>query len=178
MARKLIGPTENVHIHDCYVGWGHGGFVIGSEMSRGVRNILIENCTFVGTDVGVRLKSGIGRGGIVENISVHNINMVDMKKEAIILTMDYIHNIMDFHETVEESNDPEDIPMFSDITFDGIICHGAELAVKVTGLNIDKSTIKNVTVKNSSFISEKNVEVENAENVVFKNVVINSKNWQ
>jgi len=178
VARKLIGPTENVHIHDCYVGWGHGGFVIGSEMSRGVRNILVEDCTFVGTDVGIRVKSAIGRGGIVENINIRNINMVDVKNEAIILTMDYVHNIMNYHETIEESTAPEDIPMFSDITLDGIICHGAAIALKVSGLKIDQTTIKNITIKNSSFVAEKDIEIENADNVIIDNVFINSKKWQ
>ena len=64
IARKIQGPCSNVYIHDCLVNEGHGGFVIGSEMSRGVKDILVENCTFVGTDVGVRMKSALGRGGV------------------------------------------------------------------------------------------------------------------
>ena len=67
---------------------------------------------------------------------------------------------------------------FSDIMIDGIICHGAAIALKVNGLNIDKTTIQNVTIKNSSFVAEKDVEVNNAENVIFENVVINAKKWQ
>ena len=47
---------------------GHGGVVIGSEMSGGVRNVVIANCVFVGTDRGIRIKSRRGRGGVVEDI--------------------------------------------------------------------------------------------------------------
>ena len=86
------GPCSNVYIHDCLVNEGHGGFVIGSEMSRGVKDILVENCTFVGTDVGVRMKSALGRGGVVENITLRNIHMSEIKGEAVILTMSYVLN--------------------------------------------------------------------------------------
>ncbi len=47
---------------------GHGGFVVGSEMSGGVKNVMVTNCQFLGTDVGLRFKSARGRGGVVENI--------------------------------------------------------------------------------------------------------------
>ena len=76
IARTIDGPCSNIYIHDCVVNEGHGGFVIGSEMSRGVKDILVENCTFIGTDVGVRMKSALGRGGVVENITIRNIDMV------------------------------------------------------------------------------------------------------
>lgn len=67
-------PTENVIVRDCRVFEGHGGFVVGSEMSGGVKNISVSDCTFLGTDVGLRFKSNRGRGGVVENIYVNNIN--------------------------------------------------------------------------------------------------------
>ena len=79
IARTIDGPCSNIYIHDCVVNEGHGGFVIGSEMSRGVKDILVENCTFIGTDVGVRIKSALGRGGVVENITIRNIDMVNIK---------------------------------------------------------------------------------------------------
>ena len=66
--RERGRPTENVVIQDCIVYHGHGGFTIGSEMSGGVRNIKIDNCNFIGTDIGLRFKSNRSRGGVVENI--------------------------------------------------------------------------------------------------------------
>ena len=57
---------------------GHGGVVIGSEMSGGVRNVVISNCVFAQTDRGIRLKSRRGRGGIVEDIRVSNIIMQEV----------------------------------------------------------------------------------------------------
>jgi hypothetical protein len=57
---------------------GHGGVVIGSEMSGDVRNIVIANCVFVGTDRGIRLKSRRGRGGVIEDVRVTNVVMTDV----------------------------------------------------------------------------------------------------
>ena len=71
-----------------------------SEVSRGIKNVLVENCTFLGTDVGVRIKSALGRGGVIENINVKNINMVDIKEQAIILTMSYVLNLLNRNEEI------------------------------------------------------------------------------
>ncbi len=75
---ELRAPCENITITNCTMVHGHGGVVIGSEMSGGVRNVVISNCVFVGTDRGIRLKSRRGRGGIVEDIRVSNIVMTDV----------------------------------------------------------------------------------------------------
>ncbi|MBP3205316.1 MAG: glycoside hydrolase family 28 protein [Lachnospiraceae bacterium] len=133
-ARKLLKPCENVLVHDCKVGQSHGGFVIGSEMSRGVRNVLVRNCTFIDSDVGIRFKSAMGRGGVVEEIYLEDIRMVNMKEQAVILTMDYVHNLMDYNDPVVQSTDPEDIPEFRRIYFKRCICVGAGQPVKIKGL--------------------------------------------
>ena len=68
-------PCENVVIAGCTMLAGHGGVVIGSEMSGGVRGVVISDCVFDGTDRGVRLKTRRGRGGIVEDLRISNIVM-------------------------------------------------------------------------------------------------------
>lgn len=74
----MQAPCENIAITNCTMADGHGGVVIGSEMSGDVRNVVISNCVFVGTDRGIRLKSRRGRGGLVEDIRVSNIVMTDV----------------------------------------------------------------------------------------------------
>jgi len=71
-------PCENITITNCTMLHGHGGVVIGSEMSGGVRNVVISNCIFEGTDRGIRIKSRRRRGGVVEDIRVNNIIMKDV----------------------------------------------------------------------------------------------------
>lgn len=68
-------PTEFVAITNCTMLRGHGGVVFGSEISGGVRNIVISNCLFNGTDRGIRIKSRRERGGYIENIRINNIVM-------------------------------------------------------------------------------------------------------
>lgn len=145
VARQITGPCSNIYIHDCLVQEGHGGFVIGSEMSRGVKDVLVENCTFLGTDVGVRMKSALGRGGVVENITVHGINMVNIKEQAIILSMSYVLNSLNRNESVGMV-DEEDIPFFRDIQMDEITCLGCKQFVKVEPLADRADTIANVVI--------------------------------
>lgn len=68
-------PCEDIAITNCIMAHGHGGVVIGSEISGGVRNVVISNCIFEGTDRGIRIKTRRGRGGVVEDIRVSNIVM-------------------------------------------------------------------------------------------------------
>lgn len=71
-------PCQNIAITNCIMADGHGGVVIGSEMSGDVRNVVISNCIFRGTDRGIRLKTRRGRGGIIEDVRVSNIVMTDV----------------------------------------------------------------------------------------------------
>lgn len=73
--RENDPPCERVTITDCTIRHGHGGVVIGSEMSGGVRDVIVANCTLFGTDRGIRIKTRRGRGGAVENLSVQNVAM-------------------------------------------------------------------------------------------------------
>lgn len=75
-------PNENLIIKNCVVFHGHGGVTVGSEMSGGVRNLHVSNCTFMGTDVGLRFKSNRGRGGIVQNIYISEIEMINIPAQA------------------------------------------------------------------------------------------------
>jgi len=68
-------PCRDITITNCTLERGHGGVVIGSEMSGGVKNVVISNCVFIGTDRGIRIKTRRGRGGIIEDIRVSNLIM-------------------------------------------------------------------------------------------------------
>lgn len=169
-ARQIEGPCQNIYIHDCTVNEGHGGFVVGSEMSRGVNNVLVENCTFLGTDVGARFKSAMGRGGTVEDILIRDINMVGVKEQALILTMSYVLNSLNRNETIN-GVDESDIPHFKNITFENIKCFGAQMAVKIDPIADIPDSIENITIKNSSFTASKensiNCETVNIDNCEF-----------
>lgn len=171
VARKIPVPTEDVFIHDCVVYHGHGGFVVGSEMSRGVRRVTVENCTFVGTDVGIRFKSAIGRGGVVEDIHIQDIYMTDIVNEAIIFTMGYVLGNSDgSQEAAPTQIDREDIPEFKNVYMKNINCVGAKQAIKIEGLQ--QLPIHDLTVEDSYFKAEKGYTESFAENIVLKNVTI------
>lgn len=171
VARKLPVPTENVYIHDCVVYHGHGGFVVGSEMSRGVRKITVENCTFVGTDVGIRFKSAIGRGGVVEDIDIRDIYMTNIVNEAIIFTMGYVLNNSDGSDEANPTAIArEDIPEFKDVRMKNINCVGAGQAIKIEGL--EQLPIHDLTIEDSYFKADKGYTEKYAENIALKNVKI------
>ena len=164
VARTIAGPCENVYIHDCLVNEGHGGFVIGSEMSRGVKNVYVKDCLFLGTDVGIRMKSALGRGGVVENIHIENVNMMNIINEGIIMTMSYVLNSLNRNEVIAKENE-EDIPFFKNITIDKVNCVGAKHAIKIEPLVGREDTISDITITNSTF--------ENCGESVIKGVNIN-----
>lgn len=72
---KSMSICKNITISNCTLLHGHGGVVIGSEMSGGIKNVVISNCVFEGTDRGIRIKTRRGRGGVVEDLLVNNLVM-------------------------------------------------------------------------------------------------------
>jgi polygalacturonase len=137
--RKRGMPTENVIVRDDIVYRAHGGFVVGSEMSGGARNIFVSDCSFIGTDVGLRFKTVRGRGGLVEKIWVKNISMKDIVHQAVFLDMYYFAKAPTLAETNgRETGDipavTEATPRFRDIHISHIVCDGAEEGIFIRGL--------------------------------------------
>jgi len=134
--RKRGKPTENLIIDNCIVYHGHGGVTVGSEMSGGVRNINVTNCTFIGTDVGIRFKSNRGRGGVVEDISFDNITMINIPTQAISFNLYYGGNEGGGDLVLEEGlpQVTEETPEFKNIVIRNVTCKGAKDALFLQGL--------------------------------------------
>ena len=77
-APEKRAPCQDIAITNCTMVHGHGGVVIGSEMSGDVRGVAISNCVFTGTEVGIRIKTRRGRGGVIEDVRASNIVMRDV----------------------------------------------------------------------------------------------------
>lgn len=165
--RKRGIPTENVIVRDCRVFHGHGGFVVGSEMSGGVNNISVENCQFTGTDIGLRFKSTRGRGGVVKNIFINNISMVDITADAITFDLYY----WTFGQGPKEIPPvDETTPQFKDITIDNVTALNSGKALKFNG--IPEMPIENITVSNSVFTAREGGLLSESKNILFHNVLI------
>lgn len=137
-ARRMNVPCENITITNCTMLSGHGGVVIGSEMSGSVRNVTISNCVFDGTDRGIRLKSTRGRGGVVENIRVSNIVMRNIQQEAVILDLKY--------SKMPEEPVSERTPIFRNIHISNLTGVDVKTPIYIRGL--EESPITDITLTN------------------------------
>jgi len=195
-------PCENIIIKNNIVYHGHGGVTVGSEMSGGVKNLHVSNCTFMGTDVGLRFKSTRGRGGIVENVFISDIFMVDIPSQAI--SFDLYYGGKSIAETLAEGGNKittkivpvtEETPQFKNISIKNITINGAYQAVFLQGLpemNLENIEISNLIVKaqngfsiiDADKIKLNNIkldiekptvfEIYNGKNIFFENVEFNS----
>jgi polygalacturonase len=129
-------PCENIVITNCTMIHGHGGVVIGSEMSGSVRNVAISNCAFVGTDRGIRIKSRRGRGGVVEDVRVSNIVM-DQVLCPIVINLFYGCGAWKDPKVTDSSAQPvtDGTPRFRRLRFSGISARRVKYsAAHVVGL--------------------------------------------
>ena len=175
--RKRGMPTENMIVRNCTVYHAHGGFVIGSEMSGGARNLYLSDCTFIGTDIGLRFKTTRGRGGVVEKIYVNNITMKNIAGEAILFDMYYaaqdpvpLSGEKRELPKVEFKTVDETTPQFRDFHISNIVCAGAETAVFIRGL--PEMHVKNVVMENVNIQSDKGIDMQEASGISFKNIKI------
>jgi polygalacturonase len=178
--RKRGMPTENVIIRNCVVYHAHGGFVIGSEMSGGARNIWVSDCTFIGTDIGLRFKTTRGRGGVVEKIYIKNISMKDIPGEAILFDMYYAAKdpIAMVGEKrvapkVEFKPVSEATPQFQDFHISNVTCNGAAKAIFIRGL--PEMHVKNVVLENMVLQAKKGIDCQEASGITFNNIRVISE---
>lgn len=166
-ARNIGAACENITVTNCTMLSGHGGVVIGSEMSGGVRRVTITNCVFEGTDRGIRLKSTRGRGGIVEDIRISNIVMKDIKKEALTFNLKY--------SRMPQEPKSERTPVFRNIHISGVTVVDVNVPIQIVGLEeapISDIVLRDIQIKNGKQPNE----FKDCKNILMENVVVNGKN--
>ena len=163
--RRINIPSENIIIQNCTMKEGHGGVVIGSEISGGVKNVFAENCSMSSPnlDRAIRIKTNAVRGGVIENLFVRNIT-VGQVKEAVIK--------IDFY--YEEGENGKFLPVVKNLDFSNITSEKSEFAIWIKAF--ENSPVENIRLDSCIF---KNVEkdnlIENVKLIEMKSVIINDK---
>lgn len=179
--RKRGMPTKDIIVNNCTVYHSHGGFVVGSEMSGGANNLFVSNCTFIGSDIGLRFKTTRGRGGMVENIYVNNVNMKDIAAEAILFDMYYMAK--DPVVLAGEKREPpkvefkavdESTPQFRNFYFRNITCNGAAKGIFVRG--IPEMHVKNILIENAVLQADEGIDIQEASDITLNNITMIPKN--
>ncbi len=157
----IKGGGTNILIENNTIKHGHG-ISIGSETSDGVRNMLVRNCTFDGTDNGVRIKSMRGAGGLVENVRYSHLTMKNVGV-AIIIQLNYGDaNRPNF------KGDPRRVPAVRDILLDHLTIEGARNAGVFIGL--PDSRITNVVLRDVTISADKDFYIHDADEPVLERV--------
>ena len=141
------GPCENILIENNTVFHAHGGFVIGSEFSGGMRNIVVRRNTFSGTDTGLRFKSAPERGGKTENIWISDIYMFDIQDQAVVFETTYADRPVGNDDAVAPESQAF-LPNFGDIRIDRVTCRDCRVGVKASGT---LQTIHDITLTDCLF---------------------------
>ncbi|WP_026463889.1 glycoside hydrolase family 28 protein [Adhaeribacter aquaticus] len=162
--RRINVPSENIIIQDCTMANGHGGVVIGSEISGGVRNVFAQNCRMDSPELDrvLRIKTSSARGGVIENIYLRNIEVGQVAEQAIIATMFY-----------EDSG--SFMPTVRNIEVRNMqVKNGGKVGVLLEGYQ--ESPVQNLRLINVSMDQVKEpYRFSHAKNVHFENVKINGQ---
>ncbi|SHM00060.1 glycoside hydrolase family 28 protein [Flavobacterium chilense] len=166
--RRVAIPSKNIIVENCKMIDGHGGVVIGSEISAGVNNVFVENCVMdsPNLDRAIRIKTNSRRGGVIEDVYVRNLEVGTVKECVLRITMFY---------NVYGSQTGDFIPTVRNISLENVkVKNGGKYSVWADGYEqspTENITLKNVTVqKVDSIYSLKNVK-----NINFINTYVNDK---
>jgi len=167
-------------VKNCIVYHGHGGVTVGSEMSGGVRNLHISNCTFIGTDVGLRFKSNRGRGGVVENIYISDVEMMNIPTQAISFNLYYSGRSASEDLEAGENGSVENLlpvteetPQFKNIFIRDVNCKGAFQGIFLQGL--PEMNLENIRLENIQMEADFGMICTDAKNVTVKNLTLKTK---
>ncbi|WPP53232.1 glycoside hydrolase family 28 protein [Catalinimonas niigatensis] len=162
--RSINVPSENIVIQNCTMANGHGGVVIGSEISGGARNIFAENCTMNSPllDRVLRIKTSSMRGGVVENVYMRNIEVGQVAEQVIRVNMFY-----------EDSG--SFLPTVRNIEVQNMsVEHGGEVGVLLEGYA--QSPVENIRLVDVTINDVKvPYRFSNVKDVEFEEVTINGE---
>lgn len=164
---------QNVVVAECTVYHGHGGFVVGGSTEAGMRNLWATECVFVGTDTGIRVKSGLGHGGLVHDVYVDHIRMKDIVNEAILFDTHY-DNAPASAATVRVAPDRDTAktPEFRDFSLRDIDCLGAGAAIAITGL--PQQPVHAVTIERAILTARRGFRATDAADITLRSVKLNT----
>jgi len=163
--RRVDVPSENIVIQNCTMRDGHGGVVIGSEISGNVRNVFAEDCVMDSPNLErvLRIKTNSRRGGVVENIFMRNITVGEVSRSVITVNFYY-----------GEGDVGDFLPVVKNIYVDNIQSKKSPLALNIRGY--ERSPITNLFLQNCKFDGVKEgVHMEHYMNLTMKEVYINGK---
>lgn len=147
---KVNKPTFSVLIENCTVRSAHGGAVIGSETAAGIHDCIYQNCNFIGTDRGIRVKTRRGRGGEIKNLRFSNIN-IESSLCPIAFNMYYKCGATDNSLfSLNEHPVTETTPKIENILIEGVKASDCKCSAGFF-VGLPESTIKSVVLRNSSF---------------------------
>lgn len=164
--RRINTPCENIVIANCDMQAGHGGVVIGSEISGGVRNVFAENCRMSSPDLerAIRIKTNSIRGGVIEHLRYRNISVGEVQ-DAIVINYFY-----------EEGDAGEFDPIVRDILIENLTVENAQRVFQVRGF--DRDPIQNLHLRNVNVVAAGKIGVvENVSGFVAENVRINGERY-
>ncbi len=159
--RRVGIPCQDVIVRRVLTRRSHGGVTIGSEMSGGIRNILVEDCEFRQSLIGLWIKTAPERGGVIENIEYRNIRAEQLRDNALCVTMGYY----------VDGNLPGDAPFMPhirNIHIDGLQCLHAGTGVLLQGM--EKSPLEGICLTNFSCHANTSLKVDHVEGLRMENV--------
>ncbi|RYD86308.1 MAG: DUF386 family protein, partial [Sphingobacteriales bacterium] len=169
-ARITTTRLENVIVAGCTVYRGHGGFVIGSNTDGGMNNILVADCNFIGTDIGIRVKSNAGRGGLVRNVFIRDIFMSDITGEAISFDTYYEDVTAGKEKGDVKTTAIDKVPEFRDFYFRNIYGRGARTAIFINGL--PQMPVHHIYFENLLVSADKAFDVADFRDIAFRNAKV------
>jgi polygalacturonase len=166
--RRWNIPSENIIVRNCQMVNGHGGVVVGSEISGGYRNLFVENCKMDSPELErvIRIKTSTCRGGLIENIFVRDITVGQCKEAVLRINLQYENR---------EKCQRGFIPTVRNVHLKNITCQKSECGVRIIGLDNDDSHVYDISVEDSQFngVEHAKNDINGAKDVKFSNLYIN-----
>jgi polygalacturonase len=168
--RRIGLPCKNILIRHNKGLQGHGGIVIGSEMSGGVENLYAHDCQFNGTDRAIRIKTARGRGGYVRNCWFKDIVADTIQREAIRINMMYTGG-----DRLPEQEINDGTPVVENIHYENIQCQYSKRNI-IQIIGIPEMPVKNVSLKNLSLAGSLGIDIRDAVQISMDSLSVSNEN--